>query len=35
VLLTRCWSTDHTARPEMAEIVVILRELIAQLSPQI
>ena len=32
-LLTRCWSTDHAARPEMAEVIVILRELIVQLSP--
>jgi serine/threonine protein kinase len=33
-LLTRCWSTEHTARPEMAEIAAILRELLAQL-PQV
>ena len=34
-LLTRCWSTDHAARPEMAEVIVILRELIVQLSPNL
>ena len=31
-LLTRCWKTDQAERPEMAEIIVILRNLLAQLE---
>jgi serine/threonine protein kinase len=31
-LLTRCWKTDQAERPEMAEVIVILRNLLAQLE---